>query len=96
LITFAKQNPPADWRAPFSDLIKAALTGKRGGLGKVLAMAETKAAGLCQSGAFGVRGMKHQRHFGSASNVALREVARICQVNAAISRLTVEDCARER
>jgi hypothetical protein len=38
LITFAKQNPPADWRAPFSDLIKAALTGKRGGLGKVLAM----------------------------------------------------------
>jgi hypothetical protein len=39
--------------------------------------AETKAVGLCQSGALGVRGMKHQRHFGSSSDLGLREVARI-------------------
>jgi hypothetical protein len=46
----------------------------------------TKAAGLCQSGAFGVHGMKHQRQFGSASDVTLREVTRISALISDIDR----------
>jgi hypothetical protein len=63
------ENPRTDRRAPFLDLDQAALRvrqAQRPWQGSC--DAETKAAGLRQSGAFGVRGMKHQRHFGSASD----------------------------
>jgi hypothetical protein len=55
--------------------------------------AEIKAAGLCQIKAFGVRGMKHQHHFGSANDVALRDVARISALISNIDRhVRILDC----
>jgi hypothetical protein len=52
--------------------------GRRaGGPGAVFAKARDQAAGLFQIRAFRVPGMKHQRHFGSANVIPLREVAQI-------------------
>jgi hypothetical protein len=48
---------------------------------------QTKAAGLCQSRAFGARGMKLQRHFGNTSDLALREVTRISALICDIDRV---------
>jgi hypothetical protein len=50
---------------------------RAGGHGAVFAKARDQAAGLFQIRAFRVPGMKHQRHFGSANVIPLREVARI-------------------
>jgi hypothetical protein len=47
------------------------------GPGAVLAKAREQAASLFQIRAFRVPRMKHQRHFGSASVIPLREAARI-------------------
>jgi hypothetical protein len=55
--------------------------------------AEIKAAGLFQIKAFGVPAMKHQHHFGSASDVALREVARISALISDLDRVVgILDC----
>jgi hypothetical protein len=54
---------------------------------------EIKAAGLFQIGSFGVPGMRHERHFGSANDVALRDVARISALISDIDRhVRVLDC----
>jgi hypothetical protein len=45
--------------------------------GAIIAKAKIRAASLSQIRAFGAPGMKHQRHFGSANIIPLREVARI-------------------
>jgi hypothetical protein len=55
--------------------------------------AEIKAAGLFQIGSFGVPGMRHERHFGSANDVALRDVARISALISDIDRhVRLLDC----